>query len=73
MFGWGLEYSSRSASFYPFPVIVFRGDVNGRFTPYNAFSWLFGVEVDLPTDVRLEIEILTPMKFNSFLMPGSLS
>lgn len=71
--GWGLEYSARSAWFYPFPIIVFRSDANSAYNPYNAFSWYFQISYELPEDIQLQIEILTPMKFNSYLMPGSIS
>lgn len=49
--GWGLEYSSRSSSYYPFPIMVFRGDANGKYTPYNAFKWYFAMASDLPEDI----------------------
>ncbi|CAD8052806.1 unnamed protein product [Paramecium sonneborni] len=66
--GWGLEYSSRSSYYYPFPIIVFRGDVAGKYTPYNAFKWQFAMATDLPEDIQLQIEVSTPMKFKSYLM-----
>lgn len=68
-----MEYSARSAYFYPFPIIIFRGDSNGRTTPYNAFKWQFSIGEDLPEDILLQVEVATPMKFNSFLMTGSIS
>jgi hypothetical protein len=48
--------------------MIYRGDVNGKFTPYNAFKWQFVMATNLPEDIRLQIEISTPMKFKSYLM-----